>query len=107
MLVLQLLDGCITCGISFVNEQRLKIIDLLYLYVHHQWDDLIEALKEFTNANPVFSINRTLTQEQEWTVLNYRRCRIAQNFGGRKLWQIWQFIANPPKFYLPKRCEIS
>ena len=33
--------------------------------------------------------------------------RIAQNFGGRKLWRIWRFIANPPKFYPPKSCEVS
>ena len=33
--------------------------------------------------------------------------RIAQNFSGRKLWQIWRFIANPPKFYPPKSREVS
>jgi len=36
-----------------------------------------------------------------------KACRIAQNFGRRKLWWIWQFIANPPKFYPPKSCEVS
>ena len=30
------------------------------------------------------------------------RYRIAQNFGGRKLWRIWRFNANPPKFYPQK-----
>ena len=28
--------------------------------------------------------------------------RIAQNFGGRKHWQIWRLRANSPKFYPPK-----
>ena len=26
---------------------------------------------------------------------------IAENFGSRKLWQIWRFATDPPKFYLP------
>ena len=26
---------------------------------------------------------------------------IVQNFGCRKLWRIWRFATNPPKFYLP------
>ena len=32
--------------------------------------------------------------------------RIAQNFDERKLWQIWWFIADPPKFYLPKSGDV-
>jgi len=39
--------------------------------------------------------------------MNVSKYRIAQNFGGRKLWRIWRFIANPPKFYPPKSCEVS
>ena len=27
--------------------------------------------------------------------------RIAQNFGGKKLWRIWYFTTDPPKFYPP------
>ena len=27
--------------------------------------------------------------------------RIAENFGGGKLWQIWRFTTNSPKFYPP------
>ena len=27
---------------------------------------------------------------------------IAQNFGGRKLWRIWRFATDSPKFYPPK-----
>ena len=27
--------------------------------------------------------------------------RIAQNFGGKKLWRIWRFATDPPKFYPP------
>ena len=32
------------------------------------------------------------------TLVGYR---IAENLGGRKLCQIWQFVTNPPKFYPP------
>jgi len=39
--------------------------------------------------------------------VNISSYRIAQNFGRRKLWWIWWFIANPPKFYSPKSCEVS
>ena len=32
--------------------------------------------------------------------------RISENFGREKLWQIWQFAMNSPKFYLPIACNI-
>ena len=32
-------------------------------------------------------------------VCNYH---IAQNFGGKKLWRIWRFATNSPRFYPPK-----
>ena len=31
---------------------------------------------------------------------------IAENFGGRKLWRIWRFATNSPKFYPPIACNI-
>ena len=32
--------------------------------------------------------------------------RTAENFGGGKLWQIWRFATNLPKFYPPIACNI-
>ena len=34
------------------------------------------------------------------------RYRIVENFGGRKLWRIWRFATNSPKFYPPIACNI-
>ena len=32
--------------------------------------------------------------------------RTAENFGGGKLWRIWRFATNSPKFYPPIACNI-
>ena len=46
----------------------------------------------------------SLQVQLEWHKLSVHR--IAENFGGRKLWQIWRFATNSPKFYPPNACNI-
>jgi len=33
--------------------------------------------------------------------------QLARNFGGEKLWRIWQFATDMPKLYPPIACNIS
>jgi len=56
------------------------------------------------NASQLKCFNSLLETLKRVALLVELMYRIAQNFGGRKLW--W-FISNLPKFYLPKSCEVS
>ena len=59
------------------------------------------------NGNQVVFRNETVMKtiivmgDQSGKIIFICMYRIAQNIGGRKLWRIWQLIANPPKFYPP------
>ena len=63
--------------------------------------NLVLGIKSDINAPLVSSLPSVLAT---FIIIEY--C-IAQNFGGRKLWWIWCFIANLPKFYPPKSCKAS
>ena len=69
-----------------------------------EYDSNSPTVLNVTGISQIIITNSKFTNNKINVLYNYR---IAQNFGGRKLWRIWRFIANPPKFYPPKRCEIS
>ena len=66
--------------------------------VQNQWNGMVVWNAETEHWSGTLEWN---TGMEYWNKRSITQYRIVKNFGGKKVWRIWQMLFNSPKFLSP------